>query len=96
MKRTEPEQIGEVINALLKADNLDVKLDEQRISAVWPDVVGMGVNRYTIERYVKQGTLYVRLSSASLRNELMLCRTSLISRLNEAVGRQVINNITFY
>mgnify|MGYP002516231171 CR=1 FL=1 len=45
--------------------------------------------------YVKDGCLYVRLSSAPLRNELMLGRSILVKRLNEAVGREVIKDIIF-
>ncbi len=95
MKRTEAETVGEIIQRLLKAENLDLKLDEQRISAMWPDIVGQGINRYTMSRSVKDGVLFVRLSSAPLRHELMLNRSILIKRLNDAVGREVIHDIVF-
>lgn len=95
MKRTEAKNIGQIINDLLKQENLDVVLDEHRASALWPQVVGDGINRYTIKRYVKDGVMTVHLSSAALSNELMLNRASLIARLNQAVGRDVIREIIF-
>ena len=45
MKRTEAKNIGQIINDLLKQENLDVALDEHRASALWPQIVGDGISR---------------------------------------------------
>ena len=95
MKRTEARNIGQIINDVLKKENLDVALDEHRANALWPQIVGDGINRYTIKRYVKDGVMTVHLSSASLANELMLIRASIITRINEALGRDIIREIIF-
>ncbi|MBR4829045.1 MAG: DUF721 domain-containing protein [Muribaculaceae bacterium] len=95
MKRTEAKNIGQIINELLKQENLDVELDEHRASALWPQIVGDGINRYTIRRYVKNGVMTVHLSSASLANELTLKRALIIQRINEALGREIIREIIF-
>ena len=95
MKRTEAKNIGQIINDLLKQENLDVALDEHRASALWPQIVGDGINRYTIRRFVKDGVMTVYLSSSSLANELMLSRDTLIQRINEALGRDIIREIIF-
>ena len=95
MKRTEARNIGQIINDVLRKENLDVALDEHSASALWPQIVGDGINRYTIKRYVKDGVMTVHLSSASLANELMLNRASIIQRINEALGRDIISEIIF-
>lgn len=95
MKRTEAQNVGQIINDLLKKENLDVALDEHRASALWPQIVGDGINRYTISRSVREGVMTVRLSSASLANELMLIRANIIQRINEALGREIIHEIIF-
>ncbi len=95
MKRTEAKNIGQIINDLLKQENLDVALDEHRASALWPQIVGDGINRYTIKRYVKDGVMTVHLSSASLANELMLNRERIIANINKAIGRDIIREIIF-
>ena len=95
MKRTEAKNIGQIIDDLLKKEKLDVALDEHRASALWPQIVGDGINRYTIKRYVNNGVMTVYLSSASLANELMLNRAALIARINEALGREIIHEIIF-
>ena len=95
MKRTEAKQIGDIINGFIQAENLTAQLNEHKASYVWPDVVGHGINRYTISRSVSGGVMTVRLSSATLRNELMMNRTLLIKRINEAVGAEVIKEMIF-
>ena len=95
MKRTEAKNIGQIINELLQQEHLDVALDEHRASALWPQIVGDGINRYTIKRYVNNGVMTVHLSSASLANELLLNRATIIQRINEALGRDIIHEIIF-
>ena len=95
MKRTEARNIGQIITDLLKKENLDVALDEHRASALWPQIVGDGINRYTIKRYVKDSVMTVHLYSASLKGELMLNRATIIARINEAMGRDIISEIIF-
>ena len=95
MKRTEAKNVGQIINDLLQKEHLDVALDEHRASAMWPQIVGDGINRYTISRSVRNGVMTVRLSSASLANELMLIRANIIQRINEALGREIIHEIIF-
>ena len=67
-----------------------------RASALWPEVVGPGVNRYTTRRWVKDGVLHVAISSASLRGELNMSRRAIITRLNERVGAEAITEIYFH
>ena len=50
---------------------------------------------YTRELYIKNQVLYVHLTSAALRQELMMGRDLLVRNLNRHVGAQVITNIIF-
>lgn len=95
MKRTNAEQVGELITRLLQAEGIESKFNEQQAVTLWPQVVGSGVNRYTVNRSVYNGVMYVTISSATLRNELMMNRSAIIKRLNEFLGHEVIHDIVF-
>ncbi|MBR6247553.1 MAG: DUF721 domain-containing protein [Muribaculaceae bacterium] len=95
MKRTYPKRLGEVIDDFLKQERLDGELDQQQALALWPEIVGPGINRYTVRRTVRDGVMTVTIASAVLRNELMMHRTTLIARINQALGRDVIKEIVF-
>lgn len=96
MQKTQAKQIGDIVQEYLKRENLDTALDEHRASALWPQIVGHGINRYTVTRWVKDGVMHVQISSAPLRNELNLNRSRVIALINEALGREVIREIIFY
>ena len=96
MKRTEAQQVGDIINHFLKEEHLEGKFDEQRALTLWGEIVGPGINRYTVRRYVSGGVMHVTLSSAPLRNEMMLTQSSLIAKINKAIGRDVIQEIVFH
>ena len=93
MKRTEAMTVGDIIDKLLREDNINHQFDEQKAVYLWPEFVGQGINRYTTSRWVKNGVLHLHISSAPLRNELMMNRTLLIRHLNEAIGSEVIHDI---
>lgn len=95
MKRNNAEQIGELIHRFLRQEGLEAPLHEQRLLDSWNQVLGPSVASYTKELYVRNQTLYVHLTSAPLRQELMMNRESLISGLNQKAGSMVITNIIF-
>ena len=96
MKRRNAQSIGEVIAGFMQQEYSSQAALEMRASALWPEVVGPGVNRYTTNRWVRDGVLHVHISSAALKNELMMTRHSLIARLNERVGSDAIKEIQFH
>ena len=95
MKRTNSESIGELIRQYLRQQGLEAPLNEHRLLQGWTHVMGPIVARYTRDLVVRNQTLYVRLSSPVIRQELMMQRRELVTRLNAYVGAQVICDIMF-
>lgn len=95
MKRNEAAPIGELIRHYIRQESLETPLNELRIVKAWPEVLGPVINSYTKELYVRNQVLYVHLTSAALRQELMMGRELLVRNLNNKVGAQVITNIIF-
>ena len=91
MKRNDAEQIGKLIQQYLRQESLESPLNEQRLLDAWPQVLGPAAS-YTSNLYQ---TLYVHLTSAALRQELMMGRELLVRTLNQRVGATVITNIIF-
>ena len=61
----------------------------------WPDVAGEVVARYTLNAYIYNQTLYVRLSNPALRADLSMRRQDFVQRLNAVVDAQIITDIRF-
>lgn len=95
MKRNDAEQIGKLIRQYLRQESLEGPLNEHRLLSSWEEVLGPAVCSYTKELYIRNQTLYVHLTSAALRQELLMGKELLIRNLNRQVGAMVITNIIF-
>ena len=93
MKKTESERVDGVIMQYLREFGLETPLNEHRLIQAWDTVLGPAVSKYTKELRIYNQVLFVPCSSAVIRNELMMRRTELVSRLNSQVGAQVITQI---
>ena len=93
MRRQKTELLGDVISRVLKTQNLASKLYEMRVLDAWENVLGSPVVAYTKNKYIKNKVLYVQITSAVLRNELLMSRELLIKSLNREAGAEVIKDI---
>lgn len=83
------------ITALLKAYRLQGKLNEVTVVASWEKVMGKAVALKTKEVYVSNNKLFVRLTSAPLKHELVMAKTRVMELINSEVGEAVIKEVVF-
>ena len=95
MFRRDVESVKDLILRNLREQGLEMPLLHKRLVEAWPQIAGPVAERYTLNTYIYNQTLYVRLSSPALRAELSMCRQELINKLNSYVGSQVITDIRF-
>ena len=95
MFRREVKGIKELILRNLRQQGLEMPLLQKRLVEAWPVVAGELINSYTLNTYIKNQTLYVKLSAPALRADLSMRRQEFVQRLNEYVGNQVIADIRF-
>lgn len=93
MKRSEPKSIGEILDSFINKAGISDTVAEQKLCYLFGEIVGPTFNQATIRRYVHNKTLYVVMSSAALKSELAFMVEPLIDKLNEAVGKPIINKI---
>lgn len=96
MRRSNTQSLTEVLRKFMRSEGLETPLNQYRLVQAWPQVMGDGIAHYTEEVFIKNQTLFVKISSSVLRNDLYLSRATLVKRLNEHVGAQVITDIHFY
>lgn len=95
MIRKNTQSLRDIIKQVVKDQHLESKLYETRVINIFPEVVGRGICSHTKNLFVKDAVLYVQIDSSVVRNELRLMRQSLISRLNENLGKDIIKDIVF-
>jgi len=93
MKKRDAQPIGKLVLSFLREESLETPLNERRLLNAWNEVMGPVISGYTREIFIKNQVLFVHLTSAVLRQELMMERKRLVQRLNEHVKAQVITDI---
>lgn len=83
----------EAIDEMLKTYRLDRKLDETKVVNAWEKAVGEVIARYTTNIRVHDGVLYITLSSAALKQELLYRKTEIAKLLNAEVGSEIIREV---
>ena len=93
MFKRDVQQVKDLILQNLRDQGLETPLLQKRLVEAWPQVAGAAIARYTLNTYIYNQTLYVRLSNPALRADLSMQRQVLVERLNKYDGNQVIADI---
>ena len=96
MKRINAHSLGDIVRQYLRDEGLETPLNQYRLIDSWGEVMGKGIYSYTGDIFIKNQTLFVKIKSAVLRQELTVGRKNIAKRLNDHVGAQVITDIRFY
>ena len=99
-KPSSPSRSGDIslkegLAALVRTYRLQGKLNEVTVVSSWERVMGKAVALKTQEVYVNRGRLFVRLTSAPLKHELVMAKTRVADLINAEVGEIVIKEVVF-
>ena len=80
---------------VITQNKLQTKLSEVDIVGSWERLMGKTVASYTEDIRITNGTLFIKLKSPILKNELIMMREQIKKHLNEESGAEVIKQIVF-
>ena len=93
MERKEVKKIDSLLQQFVKSNRLERGLAEYRLMKSWKDLLGITVAKKTKSLKIQNRKLFVTLQSSVVANELSLIKESLIPKLNEAAGMDVIDDV---
>ena len=93
MAKHSAQSIGSLIADFLRGTETETTLLERKVPALWKEVLGAPVARYTGEIEEKNGTLFVHIHSAALRQQLFEQRYTIIQKINQALGVNLLKEI---
>ena len=93
MKKSNEQSLADAIREMLNAYRMNNKLDEVKIIQGWDQVVGEMISKHTQNLYIKNRTLFVKVDSPALKNELSYSKEKLVELLNDSAGNEVIDKI---
>lgn len=94
MRKKNTESLGEVLRQYFEENPfIRRKLAESRVVSGWKTIMGISVSNYTTNIYIRNGVLFVHLSSSVLRSELLMVKDRLKDKINDYAGMQIVNDI---
>jgi hypothetical protein len=95
MKKHNDQPINEVLYNMMRKGPLKKGFYDAQIKTIWSEKLGKLLQKQTIKIFFNQGTIYLSLSSAALRNELLIGKQQLIASFNQELGAEIVKNIIF-
>lgn len=86
-------KIGDAIKQFLNESRLKGDIQALQIQDVWETVMGKTIASYTENIKVIHRTLYITTHVAPLKQELIYQKEKIKSRVNEALGEKVIDEV---
>ena len=66
------------------------------LKKIWLNVMGKNVSQYTENIYIKNNTLYLKINSSTLKQELTYGKDKIIENFNNEIGSDEIKKIIFF
>lgn len=85
--------LQDVLKEFVTENKLETGLDKVQVREAWIKLMGNGINNYTTNIQLKRDTLYIQLSSSTLREELSYGKEKIINLINEELGKNIVNKI---
>jgi len=85
--------LKKTIDQLLRAYGYQDQLDEIEIIKIYKEQVGQLFANHTQNIAFKNSILYVKLDSASLKQELNYVKEGLVLKINKQIGKRIVNKI---
>ena len=86
-------EIKNLIDIFLKKNNLEKGLLDLEVKRAWHELMENGVSNYTTDVSLKNKTLYIKLSSPALKEELSYGKEKLMKLINERFKKKIVQKI---
>jgi predicted nucleic acid-binding Zn ribbon protein len=94
-KNPQLERVGEVLDQSLKRLDLALRLDEYGVWPIWNDIVGKTIARNAQPEKIRNGTLFVKVTSPVWMQQLQFMKNMIADKLNQRLKQEVVKNIFF-
>jgi predicted nucleic acid-binding Zn ribbon protein len=89
------DRLGEVLEKSLKRLELSSRLDEYGVWPIWNDIVGSTIARNAQPEKIRNGTLFVKVTSPVWMQQLQFMKEMIAEKLNQRLKTDIVKNIFF-
>ena len=89
------DRLGVVLDQSLKRFDLTPRLDQYGVWPIWNDVVGKTIAQNAQPEKIRNGTLFVKVSSPVWMQQLQFMKEMIVEKLNQRLKGEVVKTIFF-
>lgn len=93
MRKSNNQSIKEVISEIFQDYKLNGKLNEVKLRIAWESLMGNAISRRTHSLTLKDGLLFIKITSAPLSEELHYAADKIKMMLNKEFGEDCIKEV---
>jgi len=86
--------LGDAIKIFVNKSKIRNGIRAIQIEEIWAQVMGKTIAKYTDKVEIINRTLFIHTHIGPLKNELSYQKPQIIKRLNEALGEDIITQVT--
>jgi hypothetical protein len=86
-------KIGDALKQFVQGSRLKNGIQSAQIEAVWLEIMGVTIAKYTDKIYIFNQKLFIETSVGPLKNELGFQKIQIIERVNEKMGANTIAEV---
>jgi len=89
------DRLGQVLDKSLKRLDLSPRLDEYGVWPIWNETVGPTIARNAQPEKIRNGTLFVKVTSPVWMQQLQYMKEMIVEKLNQRLKTDIVKNIFF-
>ena len=93
MARGNAKTIQEAIAAMMSKYGLAERYRKVSVLASWEKLMGKTIASRTERVYIRERKLYIRLTSAALRQELSYAKDKILHLVNQEAGQVIVDEV---
>ena len=95
-KNDSTKSFADAFQHFLKSQKLDKVFLEKKVVQSWEKMMGKTIASRTTNVYVKNKVLYIQMSSAPLKQEMLNSKQKVLEIIIKEVGEGVVEDLKFY
>ena len=95
MKEDPIKSFRNAFQGFLKEENLEHTYKQKQVIADWERIMGKTIASRTTKMFFNQKTLFVKLSSAPLKNEMQNSKAQIIDLIEKEIGKGEVEDVRF-
>jgi hypothetical protein len=95
LKKSDPEQVGDILGKLTRSTPLGETLVQARIWEYWDRIAGPHLSAHGRPRDIKEGRLRIEVESEVWMHRFSFDKWRIIQRINRMARRELVSDIFF-